>query len=483
MKNKQTLFQRVYDDLHDQIVTGRLAFGTMLPSMRMLCDSYHVGIRTIKDVMGRLRAEGYIRTEERKAAVVVYDRLKTDRESAVRSVLEYKTCIIDVCDTMAYIMPPILAFCAAACGEQEMEKWKAALKNLHKKDAVAKSKLVLSFQYFLLEQPGNLLLRDLYASLELCAKVPLFQNFEGAEGRSLPGSAFDGVRWPLEALMARDRAEIERQLRTLYRAVRQGIQRQLDGLSQAFPAIPAGEANGFTFDIQYGRDAFYIQIVHDLIDKIGAGTYRIGTYLPPEAALAETYGVCIATVRRALAMLNEIGFAKTYNAKGTLVIWQEDEAIVQCMKNKKLRLETLLYLSGLQLMAILIKPAAALAFPHIDEADRRRLHSRLGNPDFILFDGVVQCVVRRQPLPPFKRILEKIGELLVGGYYYAMFYEGPSGDDVLIRLAGDAYRSLCDGDAQRFGECLSQCYCRILDYVRDYMVKCGLTEAKKIIAP
>lgn len=72
MKQKQTLFNYVYQNLKEQILSGRLQHGEKLPSMSRLCEFYHVGIRTVKDVLLRLKEEGYIQTEERKAAVVIY---------------------------------------------------------------------------------------------------------------------------------------------------------------------------------------------------------------------------------------------------------------------------------------------------------------------------------------------------------------------------------------------------------------------------
>ena len=59
--------------------------------MNSLCEFYHLGIRTVKDVMRALKKDGYIITEERKAAMVVYR--SADREMAVRSVLERKSSI------------------------------------------------------------------------------------------------------------------------------------------------------------------------------------------------------------------------------------------------------------------------------------------------------------------------------------------------------------------------------------------------------
>ena len=59
-------------------------------------------------------------------------------------------------------------------------------------------------------------------------------------------------------------------------------------------------------------------------------------------------------------MLNKCGFCHTYNVKGTQVTLFNDDATVQCMKNKVFKIDTLLYLSGLQFMDVAVWPAALL---------------------------------------------------------------------------------------------------------------------------
>ena len=91
----------------------------------------------------------------------------------------------------------------------------------------------------------------------------------------------------------------------------------------------------------------------------------MGTRLPSEAELASQYRVSVATIRKALASLNELGYAKTQNVKGTTVCMQDGDIAAKCMQIKVYREDTLRYLSGLQLMILLMKPAASSAFPFI----------------------------------------------------------------------------------------------------------------------
>ena len=80
MQDKQTLFDYLYKTLHEQIENGRFPYGSKLPSRSHLCETYNVGMRTVKDVLMRLKIEGYIQTQERKPTIVLYDSLHTHKD-------------------------------------------------------------------------------------------------------------------------------------------------------------------------------------------------------------------------------------------------------------------------------------------------------------------------------------------------------------------------------------------------------------------
>ncbi len=55
MQDKQTLFDYLYKTLHEQIETCCFPYGSKLPSRSHLCETYNVGMRTVKDVLMRLK--------------------------------------------------------------------------------------------------------------------------------------------------------------------------------------------------------------------------------------------------------------------------------------------------------------------------------------------------------------------------------------------------------------------------------------------
>ena len=114
----------------------------------------------------------------------------------------------------------------------------------------------------------------------------------------------------------RDADEITARFGAVFRTVTSAVQAYLDEMSRTFGGVPEDPSKGFDWAAERGRDHYYMQVTQDLIDKIGTGEYAAGTFLPTEVALSDTYGVCIATVRKALSMLNELGFGQTVRPKG-----------------------------------------------------------------------------------------------------------------------------------------------------------------------
>lgn len=67
----------------------------------------------------------------------------------------------------------------------------------------------------------------------------------------------------------------------------------------------------------------YVQVADHLAGRIERG--EIVVRVPPEAELAETYGVARMTVRRAVEELRERGMVRTLHGRGTFVVKRTEE--------------------------------------------------------------------------------------------------------------------------------------------------------------
>ena len=64
----------------------------------------------------------------------------------------------------------------------------------------------------------------------------------------------------------------------------------------------------------------YVQLADVLATQIARGDFPVGSRLPSEAELAETYEVAKMTVRRALDVLRDRGLVRTLHGRGSVVV-------------------------------------------------------------------------------------------------------------------------------------------------------------------
>lgn len=261
IRKKQTLFDYVYQNLREQIITGRLQYGVKLPSMTCLCDFYHVGIRTVKDVLRTLKEEGYIKTEERKAAVVIYRQQKTDE--AIRSVLTKKKVILEVYQTLTTLMPWIFAFSAQFCDKAKLKLILENIEQLRDKEKKMPGVSFLNPLYELLDRSNNLLFRDLFANLEIYARMPFFQRYSRYLELITVHNQFRDVSWVLESLMLENQEEVVSRFRLMFQTVEDAIRDHLEEMSREFGEIEETEEAFFQWKAETGRDHYYMQITRE----------------------------------------------------------------------------------------------------------------------------------------------------------------------------------------------------------------------------
>lgn len=64
----------------------------------------------------------------------------------------------------------------------------------------------------------------------------------------------------------------------------------------------------------------FITIYHDIVKSMKEGDYPVGSILPSENELAETYNTSRETIRKALNLLSQNGFIQKIRGKGSVVL-------------------------------------------------------------------------------------------------------------------------------------------------------------------
>lgn len=71
-KNKKALYETIYEEIRDDILSGKMREGEKLPSKRALAESRRVSVITVENAYSQLIAEGYVRAAERSGYFVQY---------------------------------------------------------------------------------------------------------------------------------------------------------------------------------------------------------------------------------------------------------------------------------------------------------------------------------------------------------------------------------------------------------------------------
>lgn len=99
----QPIYSQICDQLKNQIISGSLPSGSMLPSIRSLARDLRISVITTKRAYDELEAEGFICTVPGKGCFVAEQDVSLLREANLRTMEEHlqqaaelaKSCGID----------------------------------------------------------------------------------------------------------------------------------------------------------------------------------------------------------------------------------------------------------------------------------------------------------------------------------------------------------------------------------------------------
>lgn len=257
----------------------------------------------------------------------------------------------------------------------------------------------------------------------------------------------------------------------MYQELTDTIEKTLNYLAETTPKCPAQTNLKFSWNPMRGQDYYYSKIVDDINLKIGLGEYPVGMYLPYEKQLASQYDVSLSTVRKALSELEQRCFVKTLNGKGTVVIEPDDMKLHQLALNSGYVEKAVRYLQALQLMVLIIRPAALVAAPQFTQAELNELADRFTSPDSIYLTDILESIMKHTTLEPLSVILSETNHLLEWGHHFAYY---PSKKHTLSHLNKQvilAFQQLREGNAVSFADGIADCYRFNLVHMKKRMVE------------
>ena len=90
------IYEQISDQVKSQILSGTLAEGDALPSMRLLAKELHISVITTKRAYEELEREGFLTTVPGKGCFVAPQNPELVREDTLRRAEEHLSHAVDV---------------------------------------------------------------------------------------------------------------------------------------------------------------------------------------------------------------------------------------------------------------------------------------------------------------------------------------------------------------------------------------------------
>lgn len=101
------IYEQISSQIRDAILSGELAPGELLPSIRSLAGDLRVSVITTKRAYNDLEATGFINSVQGKGSFVTGGSLEMQRESALRSMEDRIAQLVDDARTVGVSVPEL----------------------------------------------------------------------------------------------------------------------------------------------------------------------------------------------------------------------------------------------------------------------------------------------------------------------------------------------------------------------------------------
>lgn len=386
----------VFAYYESQILFGYRKYGERLPSIAQISDTFRLGQNTVRGAYTRLKEQGYVQAEARKATTVAYRGTSEDFErNKAQYFVPREEGIRDFFQAAKLLFLPI--------GEAER-------KNTGKQNPVIVNRR--GFEKLLDDMPSvvrfsvdsilpleNELLTNLYWEClrYVCLLSFLPRSKNAGSGRETPDGAlrfervsYSGVKDEIFAFISMARAKYH--------------------LEQVEP-IP------FKWNVYRQRPQVRFTLASKIINGVFWGEYPVGSYLPSLTEMAEQYHVSLATARRTVALLNALGVTKSYHGSGTKICM---DAVSANLSLADVREDMRLHRESLQLMGLTIRGVTLYTLKSVSKARREALGRELSTvraqrQGFLCFGVILNFICRDCPSMIVRECYSRLKEFVVWG--------------------------------------------------------------------
>lgn len=310
------LYGIIYYTVLEWIIDGTYAAGDKLPSRAELALRFNTSEDTVRKALSMLLKRGYISMRRGSTPVVQMD----SRDAAQRQLMseryeDRRGTVLDILRSYRFVLPSFLHHAIASLNRAEMIALLHTLKSALSLEQDAFTQASCEIIEELVDQTQNDTLKYYYRTsclflrLTMCIANPVL-----AKKDELIDVRKKLFRWLAKRLLLSLKGEQE----LTPRYISAGISCYINTIIRLLELDPPPKQG--TLCIYYDTQPKYMAVCLNLVERMYAGQFGPGSFLPSDTAVAAEHEVSIPTARKAYKVLNRLGFARTVPQVGTQVI-------------------------------------------------------------------------------------------------------------------------------------------------------------------
>lgn len=407
MEKNNELNELIYEYYKSRILFGIYRYGEQLKSIPQICTSFRVARNTVQIAFSRLEAEGYIKTEKRKVARVVYQGSEElFRENVVTYFALRRDGILDVQFNGNLIFTSI---------------WEKGLQNLRSDLQNNTSTGGANTEEKAVSEPIRLYV-DVLNTFHNELLLGLFWQNMTYISYFYPPRNDRKANYAVEDLLSAETADrLKQETDAYYLNIYLDIVDFIETHCETYPLDHEAQIP-FTWTIYRQRPQVRYTLASTIIREILWDVYPVGSYLPSLPKMAERYQVSLITVRRTLEVLNSLGITKTYMGIGTRVCMEAVD--MDIVDRAEIRENLRLHGEAMQVLALTVRSVTRYTVDSVKKDRKKELlqtirRLRDKSNSILCIDVLLNFISSECPSASIREIYGKLRELVAWGYIFS----------------------------------------------------------------
>lgn len=401
--DEKNLYNLIYRYLLARIYYGFYPKDEYLPSIHKLSSLFGISTMAVRNALKLLEQDGYIYTESNRRSVVLYDKEK-EKKKIPGIIMLTEADIQYMYQSFALIFSYIYYYGFAMSSPRDIQDMYQILN----RPSVSWDEPVIAYLASLVKKMRNPLLLSLYYDVILFC-YPSYLGVLAGNPEHWEDSYKKMNEKLYHILQFKEKNEDEK-LWDMLQHIQPDFQVDND---------PSSISQN-TIDYHWGKPRPGLSAANEIVSRIFDGQYPVNSFLPSARLLSEEFSIAPITMRRSIALLNDLGVTDSINGKGTRVLSPEEGREKIKWGDPAVRKNIMLYLQALQILALTCRPLTVNAFSLVSPQKRRRTIEEIKQREQMGYTGAanvlcVKTLVSVLNLPALKDIFDKLLSFLIWG--------------------------------------------------------------------